>query len=78
MRPFVALAMGAGAIDPDPTWRFSGSLAGGVDLYLTSNVFFTMEVKGRAFAERAGAAAYGVDPGTVHQTTFFMGIGLYF
>lgn len=78
VRPFVALGVGGGAIDPDPVWRLTGSIAGGVDFYVTQNVFFTVELKGRAFTERAGALAYGVDPGNVHQTTFFMGLGLYF
>jgi hypothetical protein len=78
VRPFVAIALGAGTIDPDPSWRLTGSIAGGVDFYVTQNVFFTAELKGRAFTEHSGAVAYGLDPGTLHQTTFFMGIGLYF
>ena len=72
------MGVGGGAIDPDPNWRLTASIAAGVDLYLTSNMFFTVELKGRAFADRAGAADYGLDPGTLHQTTFFMGLGLYF
>lgn len=78
VRPFIAIGLGGGVIDPDPTWRLTGSIAGGLDLYLTQNVFFTVELKGRAFAEHSGAVAYGLDPGAQHQTTFFMGLGLYF
>jgi len=78
VRPFLAMGLGSGSVDPDPNWRLTGSVAGGVDLYVTNNVFFTLEVKGRAFADRASSADYGLGTGILHETTFFMGLGLYF
>ncbi len=77
VRPFLALGVGGGAVDPDPEWRMTASIGGGVDLYVTRDLFFTVELKERAFAARAESAAYGLDTGTLHQTAFFMGVGLY-
>ena len=77
VRPFLAVSAGGGAIDPDPVWRFEGSIAGGVDLYLSREFFFTLELKERWFADRAAGTAYGLEPTGLHQTAFFAGVGLY-
>lgn len=77
IRPFLALGVGGAAIDPDPTWRFEGSVAAGIDLYASRDFFFTLELKERFFAERSADAYYGLDAGHLHQTAFFFGVGLY-
>jgi hypothetical protein len=78
VRPFLALAIGGASIDPDPGWRVAASISGGLDLFVSRDFFFSLELKERGFARRSAAAAYGLEPGGLAQTAFFMGVGLYF
>ncbi len=77
IRPFVAVGLGGAAVDPDPAWRLEASVSAGLDLYVSRDFFFTLELKERAFAERSSNAYYGLDSGNLHQTAFFFGVGLY-
>jgi hypothetical protein len=77
VRPFLAVGVGGASVDPDPAWRLSGSISAGLDLYVSRDFFFTLELKERGFARRSSSVAYGLEPGTLHQTALFMGVGLY-
>ncbi len=74
VRPFLALGVGGASLDVDPGWSPSASLAGGVDLYLTRNLFASLEVKQRAFSQDT---RNGYEPVSHHQTSFFFGLGFY-
>jgi hypothetical protein len=77
VRPFLALGVGGASVDPDPAWRLSGSISAGLDLYVSRDFFFSVELKERGFARRSSAVAYGLEPGPLHQTALFLGVGLY-
>jgi hypothetical protein len=77
VKPFLSVSAGAGAIDPDPVWRFEGSVGGGIDLYATRDFFFTFEVKERWFANRSAGVASGLEPSGLRQTAFYAGLGIY-
>jgi hypothetical protein len=78
IRPFLAVAVGAASVDPEPGWHLAASASAGVDLYPTRNFFVTLELKQRAFTRRApGTAAYGLEQSGLPQTAFFFGVGLY-
>ncbi len=73
VRPFLAVGLGGADVDPLPGWRFEANAAVGLDLYLTRDLFFTAELKRRAFAQRSDAAQFT----DLHQTAFFVGVGFF-
>jgi hypothetical protein len=76
VRPFLGLGFGAATlVDIDPGWRPTASVSGGLDLYLSRDIFATLEVKRRAFIH--DDPVHGWEPSSFHQTTFFAGIGFY-
>jgi len=78
LRPFLAMGIGGGRFeraDLQRAWHPTGSVSGGLDLYLERNFFLTAEVKQRAFTQDTG---HGLDVSSVHQTSFFVGAGFYF
>lgn len=77
VRPFVGIGVGGATVDPDPDWRACGSIVGGVDLYLSKNVFLTAELQGRRFASRSSAATGGLEETNLKQTAALFGLGLY-
>ena len=78
LRPFLGLAAGAGAIDPNRSWRLEGAASVGLDFYVTSNCFGTFELKGRRFAQQdSGSSHYGLAPAPLYQSALFAGIGVY-
>lgn len=76
VRPFLALGIGAGTADPDPRWRAEVAASVGVDLFLTPQLFFTAELRGRRFADLGGG---DVEPpsGGLAQAAALFGIGVY-
>ena len=78
VRPFLALAGGAASFDGTPTWRFEGAGSVGLDIYPSRNFFITLEAKRRWFASRDDDLAYGLPAGSLWQTAFFAGMGVYF
>ncbi len=79
--PFLALGVGVASLDPElmglpsldeRVWRATGSLSGGVDLFLTPNLFASVELKARAFARDEA-----LESSATHATSFFFGLGLY-
>jgi hypothetical protein len=78
IRPFVGLAAGASLLDPEKSWRASGSAFAGVDVYLDRNAFLTAEIQGRRFANRTTSdGGRGLDLSDRRQTTVLVGIGMY-
>jgi hypothetical protein len=77
VRPFLGIGVGGATVDPDPDWRACGSIVGGVDLYLSKNVFLTAELQGRRFASRSSAATGGLEETNLKQTAALFGLGLY-
>jgi hypothetical protein len=87
VRPFLGLGVGAAKVDPlhddtgtlvsDAEWRACGSIVGGVDLYLTPNVFFTLELQGRRFADRSDGTGDGLEVNDLRQQAALVGIGFY-
>lgn len=74
IRPFLALGVGGARLDQDPGWRPSGSISAGFDLYLSRDVFATLELKQRAFTHDTG---HSLEISSVHQTGVFAGVGFY-
>jgi hypothetical protein len=75
LRPFLAVGVGAASLAKDPGWAPSGSVSAGIDLYVVRDIFATLEVKQRAFTRDT---PNGFDISSVHQTSFFAGVGFYF
>ena len=78
LRPFLAVGLGAARFERaglDRDWHPTGSVSGGLDLYLARDFFLTAELKQRAFTFDA---PYGLEVSSVHQTSFFVGAGFYF
>ena len=78
VRPFVALGIGGARFerdDLDRDWHPSGSISGGLDLYLDRDFFVTFEAKQRAFTHDTPS---GLEASAIHQTSFFVGAGFYF
>lgn len=78
IRPFLALGLGAARFeraDLQPDWHPTGSVSGGLDLYLARDFFVTAELKQRAFTQDTPS---GLEISSVHQTSFFVGAGVYF
>jgi hypothetical protein len=73
VRPFLAVGLGGADVDPAPGWRLEVNAAAGLDLYLTRDLFFTAELKRRAFAQRADVTEFT----DLHQTALFVGIGVF-
>jgi hypothetical protein len=76
LRPFLGVGVGAATVDPETDWRACASIVGGVDLYLSRNVFLTAELQGRRFSRRASAAG-GLETTDVKQTAALFGLGIY-
>lgn len=77
IRPFLALGLGAARFDRSDLeggWHPSGSVSGGIDLYLAPDFFLTAELKQRAFTYDTGS---GLDVSSLHQTSIFVGAGFY-
>jgi hypothetical protein len=77
VRPFLAVAVGAASVDPEPGWHVAASASAGVDLYPTKDFFVTLELKQRAFTRRSTGVAAGLEQSGLPQTAFFFGVGLY-
>ena len=75
VRPFLAAGLGAAYLDFDQDWHFEMGVSGGIDFFLTRNLFTTFEVKQRWFTDES--IDRQVIFSNVHQTTFFAGIGFY-
>lgn len=78
VRPFLALGVGGARferVDLDRAWHPTGSVSGGVDLYLARDFFVTAELKQRAFTQDT---SNGLEVSSLHQTSFFVGAGFYF
>lgn len=75
IRPFLAVGVGGASLAQDPGWGPSASLSGGLDLYVTRDIFATVEVKRRVFTRDTQD---GFDVSSVHQTSVFAGLGFYF
>jgi hypothetical protein len=78
VRPFLALGVGGARferVDLDRAWHPTGSVSGGLDLYLARDFFITAELKQRAFTQDIGS---GLEISSLHQTSFFLGAGFYF
>lgn len=77
LRPFLGVAAGASSLDADARWRASGSVFGGIDLYLDRNAFLSAEIQGRRFVNRTSDAGRRLDVSDRRQTTALVGIGFY-
>lgn len=75
IRPFLAVGVGGASLAQDPGWGPSASLSGGLDLYVTRDIFATVEVKRRVFTRDTQD---GFDISSIHQTSVFAGLGFYF
>jgi hypothetical protein len=78
VRPFLALGIGGARFEQvglDRDWHPSGSISGGLDLYLARDFFMTFEAKQRAFTHDTPV---GLETSAIHQTSFFVGAGFYF
>jgi hypothetical protein len=79
LRPFLGVGVGAARLDPDygfdPGWRAALSGSIGFDFFLTRNLFFTGELKGRGFLERHDSEP---SSSNVSQLAAFFGAGIYF
>jgi hypothetical protein len=78
LRPFLAVGIGGGRFERaalDRDWHPTGSVSGGVDLYLARDFFITAEVKQRAFTQYVNNT---LEISSVHQTSLFVGAGFYF
>ena len=80
--PFLALGVGAAALDPvlmgiasdeEHVWRATGSISGGVDIFLTPDLFASVELKARAFSRDEA-----LETRAARATTLLFGLGLYF
>jgi hypothetical protein len=76
VRPFLALGVGAGNVDPDPRWRAEVVASVGVDLFVTRQIFFTAEFRGRRFADLDATRTEPQSTGLAQVAALF-GIGLY-
>lgn len=74
VRPFLSLGMGVAGIEDDPDIRLTGSISAGVDLYMVNDIFFTLELKQRAFMHDTPR---GAEPSSIHQTSILAGVGFY-
>ncbi len=75
IRPFLAVGIGGASLAQDPGWGPSASISGGLDLYVTRDIFATVEVKRRAFTRDT---TNGFEISSVHQTSVFAGLGFFF
>lgn len=75
IRPFLAASLGGASLAQDPGWGPSASISGGLDLYLTRDIFATAEVKRRVFTRDTTS---GFEISSIHQTSLFAGLGFYF
>jgi hypothetical protein len=79
LRPFLGVGVGAAKLDEDygfdPRWCVALSGSVGLDFYLTRNLFFTGELKGRGFFERTDSAPTSSN---LAQFAAFFGAGIYF
>ncbi|HTT70396.1 MAG TPA: hypothetical protein VMG32_04165 [Anaeromyxobacteraceae bacterium] len=72
VQPFLSLGAGGAWFQSDQAWHTTGSVSLGLDFWLTRDLFATAEVKQRAFFDQ------NLDPSSLHQTSFFAGLGFYF
>ncbi|BDG09537.1 hypothetical protein [Anaeromyxobacter paludicola] len=80
VRPFVGVALGAGSIDPLSDWHATLGASVGVDLFVTRDFFFSMELKGKRFSggdRRSDGWFYDPFGYTASQTSFQLGFGIY-
>ncbi|HZZ86237.1 MAG TPA: hypothetical protein VFE30_17030 [Anaeromyxobacteraceae bacterium] len=79
VRPFVGVALGAGSVDPNSTWRASLGASAGVDLFVTRDFFFSMELKGKRFSGDRPQGGWVYDPVgySYAQTSLQFGFGIY-
>jgi len=75
VRPFLSAGLGAAYLDLDRDWHFAMGFSGGIDFFLTRNLFTTFEVKQRFFTDES--ADRDVVFSSFHQTTFFAGVGFF-
>ncbi len=80
LRPFVGVALGAGSFDPLSDWHATVGLSAGMDLFVTRDFFFSMELKGKHFSgdtQRGGGWFYDPFGYSATQTSFQLGFGIY-
>lgn len=79
VRPFLGVSLGAGSVDPDSTWRASLGASAGVDLFLTRDVFFSLEVEGKRYGgdRQQGGGMYDPMGDGFAQASFRLGFGVY-
>lgn len=78
VQPFLTIGAGGARLGPETLWRATASISGGVDLFLTRDLFFTAELKGRLFSDLPATDPRSVYGSGVGMTTVHLGVGVYF
>lgn len=78
LQPFLTVGVGTGRLGPEDVWRGTASASVGVDFFLTPDLFFTAEAKGRVFSDLSPTDPQNLNGNDLGMGTALFGVGVYF